>query len=79
MAAITAKILPPTAEEIEAARKELYDKLEKAEKQPNSEKRSAEEVFAEKRERLEELFELQAYCKEKDRNNDRVYQYRTRL
>ena len=45
----TAKILPPTMEEVETARQELYAKLERAEKQPMSEKRSAEEVFAEKR------------------------------
>jgi hypothetical protein len=51
----TAKILPPTQHEIETARQELYAKLESADKQPMSEKRSAEEVFAEKREMLEEL------------------------
>jgi len=51
----TAKALPPTQEEIETARQELYVKLERAEKQPLSEKRGAEEVFAEKREKLEEL------------------------
>ena len=51
----TTKILPPTAEEIEAVRQELYDKLEVAENQSMSVKRSAEIVFAEKREMLEEL------------------------
>jgi hypothetical protein len=51
----TAKILPPTQQEIETARQELYAKLERADKQPMSEKRGAEEVFAEKREMLEEL------------------------
>ena len=55
MANSTAKILPPTLEEIEAARRELCGKLEKAEDQPLSEKRGAEEVFAEKRIMLEEL------------------------
>ena len=55
MAAIATKILPPAPEEVEAARRELCDKLDIAEKQPLSEKRSAEEVFAEKRVRLEEL------------------------
>ena len=49
------KILPPTTEEIETARQELFDKLEKAEKQPLSEKRSAEDVFSEKRGVLEDL------------------------
>ena len=48
-------ILPPTVEEIEAVRQELYDKLEAAENQSLSVKRSAEIVFAEKREMLEGL------------------------
>jgi len=51
----TTKILPPTAEEVEAVRQELYDKLEVAENQSLSVKRSAEIVFAEKREMLEGL------------------------
>jgi hypothetical protein len=51
----TVKIQPPTLKEIETVRQELYAKLEMAEKQPVSEKRSAEEVFAEKREVIEEL------------------------
>jgi len=49
------KIQPPTQEEIEVARQELYSKLENAETQPLSEKRSATIVFSEKREVLEEL------------------------
>ena len=55
MVTLAAKILPPTPEEIEAARRELCDRLDRAEMQPLSEKRSAEEVFAEKRVMLEEL------------------------
>ena len=55
MATPMAKVLPPTLEEIETARQELCDKLEIAENQPLCEKRSAEEVFAEKRVMLEEL------------------------
>ena len=55
MANSSTKILPPTLEEVEAARQELYDKLEIAENQQLSEKRSAEAVFAEKRETLEGL------------------------
>ena len=55
MATSKAKVLPPTAEEVEEVRQELYNKLETAEKQPLSEKRSAEVVFAEKREILEVL------------------------
>ena len=51
----TTQVLPPTTEEIEIAKRELYDKLEVAENQPQYEKRSAEIVFAEKREKLEEL------------------------
>jgi len=43
----TAKILPPTPGEIEAARKDLYEKLEESERQPFEEKRSADEVFKE--------------------------------
>ena len=50
-----AKILPPAPEEIETARRELYEKLEKAEKEPMLKKRGANEVFAEKRKMLEEL------------------------
>ena len=51
----TTQVLPPTTEEIDIAKQELYDKLEVAENQPQYEKRSAEIVFAEKREKLEEL------------------------
>ena len=51
----TAKILPPTADEIEAARIELIEELLKTENQPLSEMRSADEVFAEKRKMLEGL------------------------
>ena len=49
------QVLPPTTEEIENAQRELYEKLETAENQPLHEKRAAEIVFAEKREKLEEL------------------------
>jgi hypothetical protein len=45
----TAKILPPTREETETARKELRAELAKSERQPLAEKRGANEVFAEKR------------------------------
>jgi len=55
MATSTAKISPPTQEEIESARQVLYEKLETAENQPLSEKRNATIVFAEKRETLEGL------------------------
>ena len=55
MATSTTKISPPTQEEIKMARQELCNKLEKAENQPLSEKRSATIVFSEKREVLEEL------------------------
>jgi len=55
MTSATAKVLPPTPEEIETARRELYNKLERAEKQPLAEKRAAEEAFADKRKMLEEL------------------------
>jgi len=55
MATSKTRISPPTQEEVEAARQELCDKLEQAEHQPLSEKRSAEIVFSEKREVLEEL------------------------
>ena len=48
-------VLPPTPEEVEVVRQELFSKLEAAEKQPLYEKRSAEEDFAEKRVQLEEL------------------------
>ena len=51
----TTQVLPPTTEEIDIAKQELYNKLEVAENQPQYEKRSAEIVFAEKREKLEEL------------------------
>ena len=51
----TARILPPTPEEIEAARKELREELAKSEGQPFETKRSADVVFAEKRRKLEEL------------------------
>ena len=46
---------PPTQEEIKIAGQELHEKLEVAENQPQYEKRSAEIVFAEKKEKLEEL------------------------
>ena len=55
MATSTTKVSPPTQEEIEMARQELYDRLEKGEKQPLSEKCSATIAFSEKREVLEEL------------------------
>jgi hypothetical protein len=55
MARSTTRVLPPTKEEIEIAKQELYDKLDEAENQPMSEKRCAEVVFAEKRETLEVL------------------------
>jgi len=55
MSKSTTKIMPPTAEEIEEVRQELYDKLKVAENQALSEKRSAEIVFAEKRDMLEGL------------------------
>jgi len=49
------KLSPPTHEEIEVVKQELFDKLEVAENQPLYEKRSASIVFSEKREVLEEL------------------------
>ena len=55
MATPKTKISPPTQEDVEVARQELCDKLEVAENQPLSEKRSATIVFSEKRELLEEL------------------------
>ena len=55
MASTRTKLSPPTQEEIETVRQELCDKLDKAENQPLSEKRSASVVFSEKREVLEEL------------------------
>jgi len=55
MATSKTKLSPPTQEEIEGVRQELCEKLEKAENQPLSEKRSAAIVFSEKREVLEEL------------------------
>ena len=55
MATSKTKLSPPTQEEIEAVRQELYDKFEHAEKQPLNEKRSATIVFSEKREVLEDL------------------------
>ena len=55
MATPKTKISPPTQEEVEVVRQELCAKLEKAENQPISEKRSAAVVFSEKREVLEEL------------------------
>ena len=55
MATSKTKISPPTQDEVEAARQELCDKLEVAENQPLSEKRSATIVFSEKKEVLEEL------------------------
>jgi hypothetical protein len=51
----TTRILPPTKEDIEIAQQSLYEKLEVAENQPQYEKRSANIVFAEKKEKLEEL------------------------
>lgn len=51
----TTQITPPTQEEIEIAQQKLYEKLEVAENQSQYEKRSAEIVFAEKKEKLEEL------------------------
>ena len=51
-----AGMLPPTPEEIEAARKELYEALTKTEDQPINEMRSADEVFAEARARLLENY-----------------------
>ena len=55
MGVSTARIMPPTAEEIEFARVELRDALLKTECQPISTMRGADEVFAEKRKMLEEL------------------------
>jgi len=55
MATSKTKLSPPTQEEVETVRQELYNKLEKAENQPLSEKRSAAIVLSEKREVLEEL------------------------
>jgi len=55
MATSKTKLSPPTHEEVEAARQELCDKLEVAEKQPLDEKQSASIVFSKKREVLEEL------------------------
>jgi len=55
MGEATAKLLPPTPEEIEIARIELRAELAKSEGQPFEEKRSADVVFAEKRKKLEEL------------------------
>ena len=55
MASSKTKLSPPTQEEVETARQELCEKLETAENQPLSEKRSASIVFSEKREVLEEL------------------------
>ena len=51
----TARILPPTPEQIEIARKELRAELAKSEGQPEETMRDADVVFAEKRKRLEEL------------------------
>ena len=51
----TTQVLPPTIEEVEIAQQKLYEKLEVAENQPQYKKRSAEIVFAEKKEKLEEL------------------------
>ena len=55
MATARTKLSPPTQEEVETVRQELCEKLEKAENQQLSEKRSASVVFSEKREVLEEL------------------------
>jgi hypothetical protein len=55
MAKARTRVSPPTADEIEIAKEELYEKLEVAETQPLYEKRSAEIVFAEKKEKLEGL------------------------
>ena len=52
----TARILPPTPEEIEFARKELYELLEESERCPMEKMRPAEVVFKEARERLNAKF-----------------------
>jgi len=52
---VTARILPPTPEQIEDARIELRNELLKTENQPLETMRPASEVFAEKRELLEGL------------------------
>jgi len=55
MATSKTRVSPPTKEEVEIVRQELCDKLDEAEKQPLSEKRSATIVFSEKKEALEGL------------------------
>ena len=55
MATSKTKISPPSHEEVEVVRQELYEKLEEAENQPLSEKRSATIIFSEKKEALEGL------------------------
>jgi hypothetical protein len=50
-----ATILSPMHDETETARKELRNELAKSEQQPLAEKRDADEVFAEKRRKLEVL------------------------
>ena len=52
----TAKILPPTPKEIEAARIELYGLLEESEQCPAEKMRPADIVFKEARERLNAKF-----------------------
>jgi len=51
----TARILPPTPEEIEMAREYLHMELAKSEGQSEETMRSADIVFAEKRMMLENL------------------------
>ena len=55
MSGSIARILPPTAEQIEIAREELRAELAKSENQPIEEMRDMDVVFAEKRKKLEEL------------------------
>lgn len=55
MAISKTRVSPPTKEEVEKVQQELCDKLEAAENQPLSEKRSATIVFSEKKEVLEGL------------------------
>ena len=52
----TAEFLPPTPEEIETARKELYELLEESEHCPKEKMRPADVVFKEARERLNAKF-----------------------
>ena len=55
MKSSVAKVLPPTLEEIEIARRLLRSELVKSEGQQEETMRSADAVFAEKRKKLEEL------------------------